>query len=241
MVRAIAILAVCLPSLVGQQFEVASIKPNTDESGINSGINTGHGRLDGHNVTLKRCIMGAYGVGPHEISGGPEWMDSDRFEILAKADQPVGDAALMVMLQGLLADRFKLALHRETRTLSALVLEVGRNGPKLEKAESCESITNTSSSRAGMLIDARCTTMDSFAKVLARRMEMPVVNHTGLDGVFNLKLHWTPESIRPADSAGIEAPTVFTAIQEQLGLRIHAVKAPVEILVIDHVEKPSEN
>jgi uncharacterized protein (TIGR03435 family) len=193
-------------------------------------------------VTLKRCIMGAYGVGPHQISGGPDWLASDRFEISAIADKPIDDdAVLMAMLQDLLAERFKLVLHRDTRTIRALVLEVARNGPKLEKAEAGEAGTNTSSGNTRLSIDAHNTDMDLFAKVLAREMDLPVVNHTGLEGVFNFKLHWTPDKARPADGVATEGASIFTAIQEQLGLRLRAEKAPVEILVIDHVERPSEN
>jgi uncharacterized protein (TIGR03435 family) len=247
MVRAIASLAVCVSGAVYAQpavpvrFEVASVKPsNADPS--SSGIKTGHGRLDAKNVTLKRCIMGAYGVGPHQVSGGPDWLGSDRFEISAKADQPIDDdAVLMVMLQDLLAERFKLVFHRETRTTRALVLEVARNGPKLEKAQAGEAGTNTSSSNTGLSIDAHNTDMDLFAKVLAREMDLPVVNHTGLEGVFNFKLHWTLDKARPADGGATEGASIFTAIQEQLGLRLRAEKASVEILVIDRVEKPSEN
>ncbi len=144
-------------------------------------------------MTLKRCIMGAYAVGPNQILGGPDWLDSDRWEITAKADRLINDdGVMMVMLQGLLAERFKLALHRETRMMPALVLEVGRNGPKLEKAEDGDSKTNTSSGSGGVIVDARCTGMDSFAKILAREMDLPVVNHTGLKGIFNFKLEWTP-------------------------------------------------
>jgi uncharacterized protein (TIGR03435 family) len=217
-------------------FEVASIKPsNADPS--SSGIHTGHGRLDANNVTLKRCIMGAYGVGPHQVFGGPDWLESDRFEIAAKSDQPTdGDAALMVMLQGLLAERFKLVLHRETRTIPALVLEIAKNGPKLDKAEAGEAGTNTSTSNTGSVIDAHNTSMDLFAKVLARKTELPVANHTGLEGVFNFKLQWAPDS-----SATAEGASLFTAIQEQLGLRLRSQRAPVEVLVIEHVERPSEN
>ena len=83
--------------------------------------------------------------------------------------------------------------------------------------------------------------MDLFAKALAREMDLPVVNHTDLEGVFNFKLHWTPDKAMPADGRATEGASIFTAIQEQLGLRLRAEKAPVEILVIDHVEKPSEN
>lgn len=247
MVRAIAGLAVCVSgavygqSAVTRQFEVASVKPsNADPS--SSGINTGHGRLDANNVTLKRCIMGAYGVGPQQISGGPDWLESDRFEISAKADQPINDdAVLMVMLQGLLAERFKLLLHRETRTLPAFVLEVAKSGPKLEKAEPGEARTNTSTSNIGVIIAAHNADMNSFARILARKTDLPVVNHTGLEGIFNFNLHWTPEGARPVDGGAMGGASLFTAIQEQLGLRLRSQKAPVEILVIDHVEKPSEN
>ena len=248
MVRAIAILAVCAAaaaygqSAASPQFEVASVKPSKADSSSVSGIKTGHGKLDAHNVTLKRCIMGAYGVGPHQISGGPDWLGSDRFQISAKADQPIDDdAALMVMLQGLLAERFKLALHRETRTIPAFVLEVAKNGPKLEKAEAGESGANTTNTNTGVMIAAHNTDMDSFAKILARTMELPVVNQTGLEGIFNFKLHWTLESARRVDGGLMEGASIFTAIQEQLGLRLRSEKRPVEILVIDHVEKPSEN
>src|SRR6266496_3844908 len=106
MLRATATLAICLSaavygqSTVSRQFEVASVKPSSADSDSASGIHAGHGRLHAQNVTLKRCVIGAYGVAPHQISGGPEWLDSDRFEISAKADQPINDdAVLMLMLQ----------------------------------------------------------------------------------------------------------------------------------------------
>jgi uncharacterized protein (TIGR03435 family) len=246
MIRVIASLAVCISgavygqSAVGQQFEVAAIKPVAADSSSSSGITTGHGRINAGSVTLKRCIMGAYWVGPNQIFGGPDWLESDHFEITARAEQPVGDHILMGMLQTLLAERFKLALHRESRPTQVYVLEVGKNGPKLEKGEGGGSKTN---SGRGDIIAANAT-MDSFADVLSRQMDLPVVNHTGLEGVFNLKLQWTPESARPAktvDGAAIEGPSIFTAIQGQLGLRLRAQKVPIEVLVIDHAEKPTEN
>jgi uncharacterized protein (TIGR03435 family) len=246
--RAIASLALCVSwavygqSAVGQRFEVASVRPSNADPSSPSGIGTGHGRLDANNVTLKRCIMGAYGVGPLQISGGPDWLESDRFEISAKADQPINDdAVLMTMLQSLLAERFSLVLHRETRTISAFVLDVAKSGPKFKKAEGGESVTNTSTSNTGVMIDIHNTDMDSFAKILARKMDLPVVNDTGLEGIYNFKLQWTPESTKPRDSGVTDLPSVFIAVQEQLGLRLRSQKAPVEILVIDHAERPSEN
>jgi uncharacterized protein (TIGR03435 family) len=244
MVRAIASFAACVSGAVhAQQFEVASVKPySASQSNRSSGGKSGNGRLTMSNVTLKRCIMGAYGMGPNQIVGGPAWLDSDRYEIVAKAEQPVGDAVLMTMLQSLLAERFKLAIHRETKAIPAYVLEVAKTGPKLERAEPGESTTNNGRG----LIDAKTITMSRFAEVLSRQMDLPVVNQTGLEGIFNLKLQWTPESANPVkpgtDGAAMDAwPSIFTAIQEQLGLHLRSQKAPVEVLVIDHAERPSEN
>ena len=185
------------------------------------------------NVTLKRCIMGAWGLGPNQISGGPPWLDTDRYEIVAKAEKRVDDdGILMGMLQTLLAERFRLAVHHETRTIEAFALETAKGGPKLEKAGDGESTTRNGRG----LIDARVITMDRFAEVLSRQMDLPVVNHTGLEGIFNLKLEWNRESFRPE-----LGPSIFNAIQEQLGLRLRSQKTPTDVLVIDHAEKPTEN
>lgn len=245
MVRAIASLAVCVSgmacvqSAVGPQFEVAAIKPSKADTG-SSGLHTGHGRLTAANVTLKRCIMGAYAVGPNQIVGGPSWLDSDRWEIIAKAEEPVGDHDLMFMLQTLLRERFKLTLHRESKPIKAYVLEVGKNGIKLEKGDGQEA--KTGGGRGSIV--AINSTMDHFAEVLARQVDRPVLNHTGLAGVFNLKLQWTPESfsaVKPVDNSAVDGPSLFTAIQEQMGLRLRSQKEPVDVLVIDHAERPSDN
>jgi uncharacterized protein (TIGR03435 family) len=241
MLRPAACLLFCCGAILpaqnapGPRFEVASVKPSLADPG-SSGITTRRGSLKANNVTLQRCIIGAYGIGPHQIAGGPPWLDSDRFEIDARADASVNDdATLMLMLQGLLAERFHLTLHRETKTVTAYLLEVVRNGPKLEKVQGDgDSSTNSSHGR----LDARQTDMDLFAKVLARSMELPVVNRTGLDGRYNFKLEWTPEGDRQRPDS---APSIFTALQEQLGLRLRTGKAPVEVVVIDRAEKPTAN
>lgn len=224
------------------EFAVATVRPSKADSGSTSGIHTGHGKLDGENVTLKRCIMGAYGVGPNQVSGGPDWVDSERFDIAAKADQPINDDAVLdVMLQGLLADRFKLAFHRESRMVSAFTLEVVKTGAKLEKATGGDSETNTSTNAGGgVMINVRNTDMNLFAQVLSRKMDLPVVNQTGLEGAFNLKLSWTPDNAK-VGGHGVEDVSIFDALQQQLGLRLRKTKAPVEMIVIDHVEQPSEN
>jgi len=184
------------------------------------------------NVTLKRCLMGAYGVGQNEILGGPDWLDQDQFDIQAKAEVSAGDEALMKMLQTLLADRFKLAVHRENKTIQAYALEIAKKGPKMEKSEPGESRTSNGLG----LIEARSTTMAGLAQRLGRQLDRPVVDRTGLQGGFNFKLEWTPEGAQPVDG-----PTIFVAIQQQLGLKLDPQKAPVEVLVIDHAEKPTEN
>lgn len=224
------------------RFEIASVKLSNSDLHSNSGIKTGNGRLDAENVTLKRCIMGAYGVGPHQISGGPDWLDSERFEISAKADQPINDdAVLMKMLKDLLRERFHLEMHREIRMLPALVLETAKSGPKLEKAEEGEAGTNTIGNNASVSITAHNTDMDSFARILARQMDLPVVNQTELKGIFNFKLQWVRDNGRIGDSAPQEGASIFTAIQEQLGLHLRSQKSPIEVLIIDRAERPSKN
>lgn len=219
------------------RFEVATIKPATPDeiqAGI-SGIRTGRGRATGTNVTLKRCIIGSFHVGPNQIVGGPDWLDSDRFHIEGKAEQSTNDdAALDAMLRNLLADRFHLAVHREIRIMSALVLEAGRKGPKLEQGDGGEAVTEGGHGQ----LKIRNESMDDFAERLARITDLPVVNRTGLSGIFNLKLFWTPDGDHPKAD---DPPSLFTAIQEQLGLRPTAGKAPVPVLVIDHAERPGEN
>ncbi len=230
-------LAAAAQTPASARFEVATVKPSSPaeiQAGT-SGCKTGHGRAVCTNVTLKRCIYGSYGIAPSQIAGGPGWMDADRFHIEGKAEQPTDDdAALNEMMRSLLVERFHLASHRETRTMQALVLEVGKNGPKLEKSAGGEGSTDNGRGR----LTVRNQTLDRFAEVLSRQTELPIVNQTGIPGIFNLKLVWTPDGENPnrADSP----PSLFTAIQEQLGLRLEAKKTPIEVLVIDHAEKPAE-
>jgi uncharacterized protein (TIGR03435 family) len=219
------------------RFEVASIKPASDEevAAGSSGIKTGHGRATGTNVTLKRCIIGSYHIGPAQLVGGPNWLDSDRFHIEAKATEPVNDdATLDAMIRSLLADRFHLVMHKETRDLRALVLVVSKQGAKLEKAEGGDAVTDA----AHGALTLKNSTMDALAERLARTTDVPILNQTGLDGVFNLKLVWTPDNDHPKPDG---PPLLPIALQEQLGLQLRSERAPVEVLVIDHVEKPTAN
>jgi uncharacterized protein (TIGR03435 family) len=171
------------------QFEAASIHRIDPKEGSGpSDCTTSPGLVRCTNVTLKRCIVGAYAVLPDQVPGGPDWIDVDRFQITGRSTQPLGDKGLMAMLQTLLADRFKLVLHRELRPGETMVLEVAKNGPKLEPAG------NVRHSWENMhdYLAASKMTMGEFAEILSRNLNLPVVDRTGLTGTFNFTLHWTP-------------------------------------------------
>jgi len=218
-------------------FEVASIKPNTSGSG-HSGSHSGHGLIQMDNVSLKQCIERAYDVRDYALSA-PEWLDSVKFDITAKALSPdIRDREYGPLLQTLLVDRFKLAVHRESKVLSAYALVVGKNGPKLKEVEAGNG--SSMDSHNTKLTAAR-TSMERLADFLARRLDRPVVDSTELKGVYYFTLEWAPEEkeSKPDSQAG---PSLFTALQEQLGLRLQPKKLPVEILVVDHAERaPTEN
>jgi uncharacterized protein (TIGR03435 family) len=214
------------------RFDVVSIKQSRSETESDSGIRTGDGRLIAVNVTLKRCIASAYAIAPNRVFSGPEWLDTDRFDIIALADQPVNDEkTLTAMLKPVLRERFKLAIHRETRMLDAYVMEAAEGGPKLDKPAGGIASINR---RRENLISANAT-LDQLAEVLSRQTDAPVLNSTGLKGLFHIRLTWS------RDPSWDHGTPLFTAIQEQLGLQLRAQKIPAEVVVIDHAEKPTEN
>jgi uncharacterized protein (TIGR03435 family) len=121
------------------------------------------------------------------------------------------------------------------------VLEVAKNGPAMEKSTGSEAAANTTTSKTGgVIIDARNIDMKSFAQVLSRKMDLPVIDSTGLDGMFNFKLSWMPDTTKPGGN-DVEDVSIFEALQKQIGLSMHKGKAEVETIVIDHVEEPSAN
>lgn len=227
--RLFALLAISFTA--SAQFEVASVKPSGPVQSSSTGMMTKKGFLSANELTLKRYIMGAYGLGQNEVVGGPEWVSADRFHIVARAEKPVGDTDLMGLLRGLLADRFKLVVHKETRTSQAYILTLAKGGLKLEKSPEGEASTSSSRGR----IEAKATTLRAFAERLGRQMDYPVIDRTGVEGIYNFSVEWSPEENKPDNR-----PSIFTALQ-QLGLRLTTEKAPVEMLVIDHAERPSEN
>jgi uncharacterized protein (TIGR03435 family) len=217
-------------------FETASVTPNSSGS-ASSKTDWDNGLVHLTNVSLKRYIASAYQVDDDQISG-PDWLSATRFDMAAKAAGPVEDKQIMLMLQTLLAERFKLALHRETREMAVYALVASKDGSKLKQAES-DGNSRTRSRRGR--ITAEHTSMAELADAMKRLTGLRVVDTTGLQGVFDFTLEWDPTS-DPASGRQNLSPSMFTALQEQLGLRLEERKMPVEILVIDHVEKtPTEN
>lgn len=227
-------------------FDVASIRPNTSAAGI-SAIRITAGRASMENVSLKKVLLNAYGI-PDDREyaiDGPDWLTSEHFDIEAKfpADTPVPQ--IRQMLQTMLADRFKLSLHRETRQLPMFSLMLAKNGPKIHPSAEGDSRT---SGRAGHFEAAKIT-MPKLADLISKQAGLPVVDATGLSGVFDFTLDWSPTSdfkIASADSGGASGtdtgPSIFTALQEQLGLRLEPGKGPAEVLIVDRIEKtPTEN
>ncbi|HEY4086056.1 MAG TPA: M56 and DUF3738 domain-containing protein [Bryobacteraceae bacterium] len=229
-------------------FEVASVKRSNPASGqaqgdglsrvIRVGIDTEPGKLTAYNETLKNLIKAAYGVREYQVSG-PEWLSSERYDIVAKAAKPIGDSQLMQMLQPLLAERFRVTLHRDKKEFTVYALTVDKNGPKITKAKE-EGDPNIN--MGGRRLTAQRTSLSQFATVLSLHTDRPVVDRTGLAGNFDITLNWAPDAPGGAENSGDPTAAILTAVREQLGLKLQAAKELLEVLVIDHAEKvPIEN
>jgi uncharacterized protein (TIGR03435 family) len=189
--------------------------------------------------------MDAYQLkGRYQISGGPSWLDSDsdRFNIAAIAlgDKAPSPENVRLMLQSLLADRFQLKVHREIKEGPVYALVVGKNGPRLKVSKPDEESSITASGNRTANITMANQTADRLALQLADSLDRPVIDKTGLTGHYDIKLTWIPE-YAGAPRPGSDDVDIFTAVQEQLGLKLEPQKAPIEILVVDHAERPSDN
>ncbi|MBZ5675996.1 MAG: TIGR03435 family protein [Acidobacteriia bacterium] len=255
------------------EFAVTSVKPNHTGCCTTWGAGNRGGGGGGKNVTLKELMGFAYRLQQFQISGGPRWIGSDRFDIEGKAEDPNIDFdRVRLMLQSLFEDRFKLKVHRETKQSAVYALVVGKGGSKikLSRDQSPENVDGPSPPGAGPNHGAirigvgnlvgNAVTLSWFATMLSQRLDRLIVDKTSLTGRFDIRLQWTPNAGEyPFDPGGNRLPTsiidmngttvtldpsgpsIFSAIQEQLGLRLESAKAPVDVLVIDRVERPSEN
>ena len=225
---------VFLPLLLyAASFDVASVKP-ANPNAVGSNTDSDPGRITMQNVTLKRCIMRAYEVPDIQITGGPKWMDESRYDIEARADHPAQYAELNQMLQTLLAERFHLKLHHETRSLQGYAIVVAKDGLKMKP--SAPGTRGHTNDNPGSVVSTGAP-ISRLALKLSVLLKVPVVDETGVNGSFDFTLHWIPDGA-PDPTAG---PSLFTAIQEQLGLRLEGRKVPVDMLVVDSAEPPSAN
>jgi uncharacterized protein (TIGR03435 family) len=229
-------------------FEVVSIKPSDPNDGVR-GFQTRGRRIRAVNETMNDLISFSYGIHVRQIAGGPPWFATDRYFIEGVPDtegQP-NLKQFRSMVQKLLADRFNLKVHNEQRELSVYALTVGKGGPKMTKSlGNPDGPPDDQFSRSAWLRETN-TTMAEFAKGLQFVLDKPVVDHTGLVGRWDFRVQWTPDESQfggmvPPPSGNPNAPPgLFTAIQEQIGLKLELVKEPADVLVVDHVERPSPN
>lgn len=264
-------------------FEVASIKPNHSGGGMIR-IDNSPGRFRAINVTPKMLIQFAYSIKGPELSGGPSWIDSERFDIDAKLNdnpdnwskqrfQETGNRQKL-MVQSLLAERFELKLAHQTKDLPVYALVVAKNGPKFQESTTPAPDPAQANDqgphpgqpgrgRTGIWIrrgelNMTDAPMSALASALSDQLGRRVFDETGLKGNFDLKLQWTPDEAQgamamgaaggpdgrpPGDSAlpPDTGPSIFTALEEQLGLKLTSRNRPLDTLVIEHIERPSEN
>jgi uncharacterized protein (TIGR03435 family) len=231
-------------------FEAASVKPVTAESAKSAiegraGVVFSPGSVTMSNVTLKTVITSAYGVKAHQVSG-PAWINSERYDVIGKSAGPAADGELRQMLQQLLAERFSLSLHRETKDLPVYVLTAGKNTSKLhESAADTKSGTRGEGSNMVFQHYSMAQLSDFLSRL--RSVGRPVLDMTGLSGDFDFTVEVmdsNPENMADAKRGAEQAvsdPGFAARVASQLGLKLEARTAPADILVIDRVEKATEN
>ncbi|MGA2849326.1 MAG: TIGR03435 family protein [Terracidiphilus sp.] len=230
-----------MPADAHPSFEVATIKPSHPDD-TKGGFQVGGHRLFIQNQTVNDLIGVAYAIHPKQIVDGPPWLETEHYDIVGQADVEgyPNLKQIQQMLQSLLETRFNLKFHREKRELSIYAITVAKAGPKLTKHTApSNGLPTQSGSGTG---DGRRFTnnsMSDFALGMQAFLDKPVVDQTGLEGRYDFVLRWSPDDAS-TDSPN-PAPGIFTAVQEQLGLKLEPVKGPADVYVIDRVDKPSEN
>jgi uncharacterized protein (TIGR03435 family) len=250
------------------EYDVVSIKPykpGSSEGNYAGGYDTLPNGFSARNLFLRSLILTAYGVSSDQLLGVPDWLRTEGYDVEVRMDEVVAGAlqklspddrvhARQQMLQALLADQLKLRVHRESKNLPSYVLVIAKDGPKFQEAKPDET-TSISSTRNGETwsITVTAYSISSLALMVANTLSYPVVDKTGLSGRYDFKLEWSPAASRlrtPSvgtsedstaplpDSSGT---SILTALQDQLGLKLVSGKSPIEVIVIDHVQRPSGN
>jgi uncharacterized protein (TIGR03435 family) len=256
-VIALALVAIAFPTLTGvlksnaqtsgtpSKFDVASIRLN--KSGDTNGwIGPGpNGGLKSQNNSALQLITFAYNVRDFQVEGGPAWLKSDRFDILATSERLAAAKTLedwhqnRERVRNLLIERFKLQAHLETRELPAYTVTVDKQGHKL-KPSRADEIEKTHLRIGRGTLQATAVPLDMVMEGLSSILGRKVVNETGLTDTYTFNLEWTPDTLATNNSEAVNG-SIFTAIQEQLGLKLSSSKRPVEIVVVERLERPTEN
>jgi uncharacterized protein (TIGR03435 family) len=232
-------------------FDVASILPQAPDDTRFEVKMPSAGRFSANGVVAKLVIMLAYDVQESQIAGGPNWLTTDKWNITAKSNDglPHSVEETRAMLQNMLAERFGLRVHRETELRPAYVLTVAKSGPKF-KARSINGPKDDRSTNVRVTshsISLESGELARMTQLLSAALGRPVVDRTGLNGIYDLSLEWDDAPMREGGVPGLDAPTapgnehgsIFTAIQDQLGLRLEPERVPVEVIVVDRMEMPS--
>ncbi len=220
-------------------FEVATIKPGVPDS-PGKIIRPNRRNFSTLNTTLMDLITYAYGLHPRQVTGGPGWIETDKYDLAGIPDQlgTPTPAEVKVMVQGLLAERFGLAFHRERKELNVFTLTLAKTGLKLTPSEGSGN-TSLLFRALGKLVSKNATMADFAGVMQANALDRPMLDRTGLSGKFDFTLEWLPDETHPDEND--LRPGLFTAIQDQLGLKLEAIRAMVDVFVIDHVGRPSDN
>jgi len=242
-VTILLLTTIALPAQLQSQrltFDVATVK--LDACGGQKSNRTSADQLISTDQTLKQLVVLAYSVQPYQVSG-PAWMESVCFDITAKYPPGTKFSDRWLMLRSLLEDRFKLAVHHESKEMTGYALIVAKSGFKLKPSEPGEGNTVGGNQGRVWTFSATKIEMATLAYELADSMGEVVVDMTGLDGVYDFNLRWASDDMSsPTGSDANEAPSIFTALQSTLGLTLQRQKVPVDTIVIDHIERvPTDN
>lgn len=218
------------------EFEVVSVKPSLT-NGAKPGVRVDGAQFASFGIPVRNLIYSAFRVQPWQVTGGPGWIDSDAYDIVARLPKGSTQEEINSMIVSVFTDRFKLLVHRETRDYPVYRLVVARNGNMLQSS-AAERI-KVSAAKGHLSIQHASLPVLASYLWSTHAADRPVIDATGIQGNYDFSLDWTPDDSPPP--GGVSAPSIFTALQEQLGLRLEARKSPVEFIVIDHIDRPTSN
>ncbi len=234
---AVAVLCAQQPA-----FEVATVKLNRSGGGGTDFPGLRDGMVTARNASLRMLLRAAYDLSENRIIG-PDWLDTDRFDVAGKPPQGVPDSEMMPMLQTLLKERFHLAVHREMKQMPVFDMVVAKGGLKLSLSDPAHPVPTPPRNNPGGAMNIGAGTMPQIAQALTRAAGRPVLDKTRLEGSYGFLLIYTPISAQSADiAAGSGPPDFFIAVEQQMGLKLEPKNESIEVLVVDHAERtPTEN